>query len=110
MLQRASPASPCRSCQTLGPMEFIGPEVRREAECDAVLRTLPKWFGIEPALLMYARDSTTNPTFAAVDQAVIGFITLQQHFSNAWEIHCLAVRAEARSQGYGSRLLSHAEA
>ena len=48
-------------------MNVIGPDVRREAECEAVLRTLPAWFGIEPALLMYARDSGTMPTFALVD-------------------------------------------
>jgi hypothetical protein len=29
-----------------------------------VLRTLPKWFGIEDALLMFVDDSTKMPTFA----------------------------------------------
>ena len=89
-------------------MDLIGPDVQRESECEAVLRTLPKWFGIEPALLMYARDSATNPTFALIDPSVVGFITLQEHFTTAW-VHCVAVRAEARGQGHGSRLLSRAE-
>ena len=91
-------------------MDIIGPGLDRESECERVLRTLPNWFGIEPALLMYARDSTTMPTFALVEQnAVVGFITLQEHFASAWEIHCVAIRAEARGHGHGSRLLSCAE-
>ena len=92
-------------------MNIIGPGVDRQSECEVVLRTLPKWFGIEPALLMYARDSAIMPTFAIVEESrLVGFLTLQEHFANAWELHCLAIRAEARGQGHGSRLLSHAEA
>jgi GNAT superfamily N-acetyltransferase len=91
-------------------MDMIGPGVDRESECEAVLRTLPKWFGIEPALRMYARDSATMPTFAFLEEdAVVGFLTLQEHFASAWEIHCMAIRADARGRGHGSRLLSHAE-
>ena len=92
-------------------MRIIGPELHRELECEAVLRTLPKWFGIEPALLMYARDSGLMPTFALTDTqgAIIGFLTLHKHFPQAWEVHCMAVRAEARSSGLGTRLLAHAE-
>ena len=71
-------------------MDIIGPSLDRESECEAVLRTLPKWFGIEPALRMYARDSAAMPTFALTDEgAVVGFLTLQEHFANAWEIHCV---------------------
>ena len=99
------------STQTLARMEVIGPDVRREAECEAVLRSLPSWFGIEHALLMYARDSAVMPTFAFVeDRAVVGFLTLQEHFPHAWEIHCVAIKADWRGQGLGSRLLAHAEA
>lgn len=91
-------------------MDIIGPQVHRESECEAVLRTLPKWFGIEHALLMYARDSAVMPTFALTEAGgIVGFLTLREHFPSAWEIHCLAIRAEARGQGLGSRLLSHAE-
>jgi ribosomal protein S18 acetylase RimI-like enzyme len=92
-------------------MEIIGPDVCRESECEAVLRSLPRWFGIEHALRMYARDSAVMPTFALTDDgAVFGFLTLREHFPHAWEIHCVAIKAERRGQGLGSKLLAHAEA
>ena len=92
-------------------MRIIGPNLQRPNECEAVLRTLPKWFGIEDALLMYVDDSTKMPTFALEDdQRLVGFLTLKEHFPTAWEIHCIAIAADARGKGLGSRLLAHAEA
>jgi GNAT superfamily N-acetyltransferase len=92
-------------------MEMIGPSVDRTTDCEAILRSLPQWFGIERALLMYARDSSTMPTFALQDGSeLMGFLTLREHFPEAWEVHCIAVRAASRRQGHGSQLLAHAEA
>jgi len=69
------------------------------------------WFGIEQALLMYARDSAVMPTFAIANASgLVGFLTLREHFPDAWEMHCIAIRAEARNRGCGTRLLAHAEA
>ena len=92
-------------------MEIIGPTLQRQVDCEAVLRSLPTWFGIEPSLQMYVRDTGVMPTFAIVDaDAMVGFITLHEHFARAWEVHCIAIHADRRSQGLGSLLLSHAEA
>jgi GNAT superfamily N-acetyltransferase len=91
-------------------MNIIGPSLQREAECEAVLRSLPRWFGIEESLLMYVRDSAALPTFAVEqDERVIGFITLQEHFPVSWEVHCIAIAAEARNRGLGTLLLTQAE-
>jgi ribosomal protein S18 acetylase RimI-like enzyme len=92
-------------------MDIIGPDLHRARDCEEILRTLPKWFGIEHALLMYARDSAVMPTLALSDGALlVGFLTLREHFPDAWDIHCVAIRADARGRGHGSRLLAHAEA
>ncbi len=91
-------------------MSIVGPDLKRASECEAILRSLPMWFGIEPALLMYARDSAEMPTFGLTkEDRLVGFLTLQEHFPYAWEIHCIAISAAARGQGHGSRLLAHAE-
>jgi GNAT superfamily N-acetyltransferase len=91
-------------------VNIIGPSVDREAECEAVLRSLPGWFGIEEALVGYAKETARSPTFAVVDEnVVIGFLTLRQHFERSWEIHCIAIRAESRTRGLGTELLNHAE-
>ena len=60
---------------------------------------------------MYARDSATLPTFAVEEGSeLLGFLTLREHFPEAWDIHCVAIRADARNRGLGTRLLAHAEA
>jgi GNAT superfamily N-acetyltransferase len=93
------------------PVKIVGPDLQRAKECEAVLRTLPMWFGIETALLMFADDSSKLPTFAVEDdQRLVGFLTLKEHFATAWEVHCIAIAADARNKGLGSRLLAHAEA
>ncbi|MCB1666510.1 MAG: GNAT family N-acetyltransferase [Pseudomonadales bacterium] len=91
-------------------MKIIGPELDCETECEAILRSLPQWFGLEESLKMYVRDSRSLPTFAAKTSAgIAGFITLQQHFPAAWEVHCIAVSAHERGKGVGTILLSHTE-
>lgn len=91
-------------------MHIDGPSLSAQAECEAVLRSLPLWFGVEESLLMYARDSARLPSFALFQEAhVVGFVSLLQHFPRAWEVHCIAIRAESRGKGHGRRLLTFAE-
>ena len=78
-------------------MSVVSPDLKRAFECEAILRTLPMWFGIEHALLMYARDSAEMPTFGLTEEdRLIEFLTLQEHFPHAWEVHCIAISAAAR--------------
>ena len=91
-------------------MHIIGPHLQRESDCEAVLRTLPGWFGIARALMMYVADTTRLPTFALEQDArLMGFLTLREHFPKSWEVHCMAIAADVRGKGLGSRLLAHSE-
>lgn len=89
---------------------LIGPIAAAEdGEVESILRSLPAWFGIESAILMYIADARREPTFVArVDGAVAGFITLRMHFGQAAEIHCLAVRPEFHRRGAGRKLVEFA--
>ena len=91
-------------------MQILGPTIQRAREVEEILRSVPQWFGIEKALLMYVEDSASKPTFAAeLEGKLVAFLTLTQHFSTAWEVHCMAVAAARRNTGIGSALLSVAE-
>jgi ribosomal protein S18 acetylase RimI-like enzyme len=92
-------------------VQIIGPTLHERAPCEAVLRSLPKWFGIEEGLVMYADDTLRLPTFAALEGGrIIGFVSLMKHFDHAWEVHCIAVQAAFRDQGHGRALLAHGQA
>jgi N-acetylglutamate synthase-like GNAT family acetyltransferase len=91
-------------------MNIEGPFTGVEAECERVLRTLPRWFGIEQALLEYAQNTARLPTFVAkVEGRIVGFLSLQEHFPEMWEVNCVAVDSEHRGQGSGARLHARAE-
>jgi GNAT superfamily N-acetyltransferase len=87
-----------------------GPVAGDSAECEAVLRSVPEWFGIESALLKYAQDVRTMPTFVAIqDQKTVGFLTIKIHFPTSAEVHCLALRQELHNKGIGRALVASAE-
>ena len=91
-------------------MRIVGPELEIRAQSEEILRSLPQWFGIEQSLLEYAEATRRLPTFAVMDeQAAVGFVSLAEHFSESWEVHCMAVHASHRGQGHGRILLEHAE-
>ena len=87
-----------------------GPVVGKRRQCEAILRALPDWFGVESAILRYASDIDSLPTFVAVaGGAVVGFLTLRRHTEFSGEIHVMAVRPEMHRRGIGRRLLERAE-
>jgi GNAT superfamily N-acetyltransferase len=91
-------------------MNIRGPITGMAKDAETILRSLPEWFGIEQALLEYARNTEALPTFVAEQGgSVIGFLSLREHFAASWEIDCVAVHADTRAHGIGQALLQHAE-
>jgi GNAT superfamily N-acetyltransferase len=79
--------------------------------CEAILRGLPAWFGIEEAIQHYAQEIHTLPTYVAVEAGhVCGFVTLYHHNPYTSEIYIMAVRKEHHRRGMGRALITHAEA
>jgi GNAT superfamily N-acetyltransferase len=91
-------------------MKLEGPVSGVSEQCESVLRTLPRWFGVESSLLQYVRDTVTFPTFVARElEQIVAFLTIREHFPEAWEVHCIAVRASQRRHGVGRALHAHVE-
>lgn len=91
-------------------MNVEGPSTATPAECEVVLRSLPRWFGVESSLLQYVRETEVYPTFVVREGGpVLGFLTVREHFPEAWEVHCVAVQAACRNRGFGRALQEHVE-
>ena len=91
-------------------MNAHGPTLLASLDCEHILRSLPRWFGIEESLLEYVRDTSRFPTFLVEDSGQnIAFLTVREHFSESWEVHCLAVELTRRGQGIGRLLHNHVE-
>jgi len=89
---------------------IAGPVPLAPARAEAILRTLPEWFGQEAALLGYAQDVTRLPTFSAwVDDLPVAFASLRPHFDETAELSCIAVERAHHGGGLGSRIVEAAE-
>ena len=78
--------------------------------CESILRSLPLWFGLEPAIVNYIKDVKAMDTWIAYDGDVpIGFISIHKHFERSAEIHAMGVLSEYHRKGIGHGLLNAAE-
>ena len=85
----------------------IRPLARADAEaCDAIVLSLPYHFG-DPDGRAECRDAVRSQDGLVADEdgAVVGFMTFEHRFSIATEITWMAVRADRRRGGIGSRLV-----
>lgn len=81
------------------------------AQCERVMRSLPRWFGVEASIVDYARATEAMETYVADDSGeVVGFVTLNQRSPSAAEIHCLALREKYHGTGLGRALMERIEA
>ncbi len=95
-------------------MNIVPFESSYQQQCEAVITSLPTWFGIPGSNASYMRNLSLMPTWVALegsgeDEVVIGTVTLEPHFHNAYEVHYIAVRVDHHRRGIGRALLEHAE-
>lgn len=92
-------------------MNIEGPLLGQGPVCEAILRALPEWFGIEASLVQDVRDANELPTFVAVeDGRAVGFMTVKHHFPQSADLYVLGVLPEMHHRGIGRTLLARVEA
>jgi len=78
--------------------------------CNAILRTLPSWFGVESAIVDYVNQAKTMPFYAAFDGTkAIGFVALKTHNPFTSEIYVMGIQGEYHQQGMGKKLIQICE-
>lgn len=80
--------------------------------CDAVVRSLPEWFGFEEGIRACADAVRTRSGWVAelTGGELVGFLVLREHYPGGSEIDWAGVHAAHRHRGIGRRLVDAAEA
>ena len=74
--------------------------------CDAIIASLPDWFGLDEGIRECAEAVRTQPGLVAEREGlVVGFLTVTRPSDRAAEISWLAVHRAARGRGAGTRLV-----
>lgn len=96
--------------KTMEIREIKNPKQRSQA-CEAVLRALPEWFGIEAATLQYIESVKDMQTLAAHDGhgVLVGFLSLTYHFEINAEIYVMGVLPSLHRSGVGGTLVESAK-
>ncbi len=79
------------------------------AGCDAIIRSLPYFFGQELGIAECAHAVRSQPGLVLVDDTrmVLGFLTYASHHPSSAEITWMAVHQDVRRTGIGRRLIAH---
>jgi GNAT superfamily N-acetyltransferase len=80
---------------------------RDAVSCDAIVAGLPLWFGDPDGIEACSLAVRTHAGLVAIDDAmVVGFLTYELRPAATCEITWMAVRADRRTRGLGSELVS----
>jgi GNAT superfamily N-acetyltransferase len=90
-------------------IRIVGLEPQHAAACDAVIASLPYFFGDPTGIRDCAEAVRTQRGWVAlIDGALAGFLTLHPHFDDSAEITWMAVGADRRRSGIGRALIDAA--
>jgi len=79
--------------------------------CNAILRALPDWFGIETAIIGYINDTRAMSFYAAyANGAAIGFAAVKNHNPYTSEVYVMGILPEHHNKGIGRALIDFCEA
>ena len=79
----------------------------KEKVCEEILRSLPKWFGIEDSILEYCRNVKGMPCFVAQENDLnVGFVAIKEHFKSSAEIYVMGIKENYHRKGIGKKLIN----
>ena len=91
-------------------IKYVWQEFGGVESCEAILRALPDWFGIEDAIVNYTQTMENYPMVKAIkDGEVIGFASIKKHGETAAEIYVMGVLSDYHRQGVGRAMIEFAE-
>lgn len=76
--------------------------------CEAILMSLPDWFGLPASIDAYRRGMPDGMTWVTGDP-IVGFVTVRRRFAHAAEVQVMGVRRECHRRGIGRALVRQAE-
>lgn len=89
--------------------EVFDPEAKSKI-CDAILRELPDWFGVEASIIDYVDKVKGMPFYVAYDVKMpIGFIAIKIHNTYAAEVYVMGVLNKYQRSGIGTKLIAAVE-
>jgi len=78
--------------------------------CNAILRALPNWFGIESAIVDYSNQVRDMPFLSAfVSGEPVGFVAIKDHNQYTAEICVMGILRDYHRQGIGRKLVKWCE-
>ncbi len=78
--------------------------------CNAILRSLPTWFGVEASIVDYVREVQSMPFYAAYEnEKPVGFVAVKVHNAFTAEVCVMGVLQEFHRQGIGRKLIKTCE-
>jgi GNAT superfamily N-acetyltransferase len=81
-------------------------ELEDAPACDAIIASLPEWFGLEEGIRDCARDvRAQSGSVCQIDADVVGFLTYVRHSTASAEITWMGVHAAHRDRGVGTALI-----
>ena len=90
---------------SLSPVRSL--ELADAPACDAIIASLPDWFGLDEGIRECAAAVRSEPGLVSErDGAVVGFLTVVRPSPVAAEISWLAVHATHRGRGSGTALVT----
>jgi ribosomal protein S18 acetylase RimI-like enzyme len=107
MVLRHSPIGLAATPARMGVTVKVRTLEREDADvCEAIVRGLPDWFGIEEGIAEARGYLETQDGLVADDgRAVVGFLTYTSAYAESMEITWMAVAADAHRRGIGRALI-----